>query len=81
MPVAMTTGTTLPHQIVSRRGRATCLHLHCLVLDGVYRHTEGEPVFQEAPAPTRDELQGLLDKIIARLMNMLTRACYLGKRT
>jgi hypothetical protein len=53
------------------------IHLHCLVLDGVYRHTEGEPVFQEASAPTGDELQGLLDKIIARLMKMLTRASYL----
>jgi len=29
----------------------------------------GEPVFREARTPTRDELQGLLDKIIARLMN------------
>lgn len=39
----------------------------------MYRHPQGEPVFQEAPAPSRDELQGLLLKIIARLMNMLTR--------
>ncbi len=49
------------------------IHLHCLVLDGVYRRTEGEPVFQQARAPSRDELAGLLDKIIARLMKMLTR--------
>ena len=28
------------------------IHLHCLVLDGVYRNTEGEPDFQEARAPT-----------------------------
>jgi hypothetical protein len=47
------------------------------VLDGLYRYTEGGPVFQEARAPTRDELQGLLDKIIARLMKMLTRQGYL----
>jgi len=28
-------------------------------------------------APTRDELRGLLDTIIARLMNMLTRQGHL----
>jgi hypothetical protein len=44
-----------------------------LVLDGVYRRTEGEPNFEEVRAPTSDELQGLLDKITARLMKMLTR--------
>ena len=53
------------------------IHLHCLVLDGVYRHTEGEPDFQEARAPTRDELQGLLEKVIARLLKRLTRLGYL----
>ena len=47
------------------------------MLDGVYRRTEGEPDFQEARAPSRDELAGLLDKIIARLMKMLTRLGYL----
>ena len=36
------------------------IHLHCLVLDGVYRRTDGEPVFVEAPAPTDEELQALL---------------------
>jgi hypothetical protein len=65
--------------LIQRFGSAANLnvHLHCLVLDGLYRYTEGEPVFQEARAPTRDELQGLLDKIIARLMKMLTRQGYL----
>ena len=43
-----------------------------LVLDGVYRRTEGEPVFQQSRAPSRDELAGLLDKIIPRLMKMMT---------
>ena len=47
------------------------------MLDGVYRHTEGEPSFEEARVPSRDELQGLLDKIIAQLMKMLTRLGYL----
>ena len=36
------------------------LQKHCLVLDGVYRRTEDEPVFQQARAPSRDELAGLL---------------------
>ena len=65
--------------LIQRFGSAANLniHLHCLVLDGVYRHAAGEPVFQDARPPTRDELQGLLDKVIARLMKMLTRQGYL----
>ncbi|MCX7159467.1 MAG: transposase, partial [Proteobacteria bacterium] len=44
--------------LIQRFGLAANLniHLHCLVLDGVYRRTEGEPAFQEARAPSRDEL-------------------------
>jgi len=49
------------------------IHLHCLVLDGVYRLTDGEPVFVEVPAPSDEELQALLYKIITRLMKLLTR--------
>jgi len=49
------------------------LLLHCLVLDGVYRRTDGEPVFVEVPAPTDEDLQALLHKIITRLMKLLTR--------
>ena len=47
------------------------------MLDGVYRRTEGEPVFQQARAPTGEELQGLLEKIIVRLLRMLIRQGYL----
>ena len=47
------------------------------MLDGVYRRTEGEPVFDEARAPTGDELKGLLDQIVARLMKLLTLRGYL----
>jgi hypothetical protein len=43
------------------------------VFDGVYRRTGGEPVFQAARAPTGEALQGLLEKIIVRLMKRLTR--------
>lgn len=65
--------------LIQRFGSAANLniHLHCLVLDGVYRRTGGEPVFQEARAPTGEELQGLLEKIIVRLMKRLTRLGYL----
>jgi hypothetical protein len=41
--------------LIQRFGSAANLniHLHCLVLDGVYRRSaEGTPVFVEAPAPT-----------------------------
>jgi hypothetical protein len=53
------------------------IHLHCLVLDGVYRSSGGTAVFQEARAPTTNELEGMLVKIITRLMRMLTRSGYL----
>ena len=67
--------------LIQRFGSAANLniHLHCLVLDGVYRRTGGEPVFHQARAPTGDELADLLDKIIARLMKLLTRQGYLVK--
>jgi hypothetical protein len=47
------------------------------VLDGVYRRIAGEPDFQEARAPHRDELKGVLDTIIARRMKLLTGKGYL----
>jgi hypothetical protein len=47
------------------------------VLDGVYRRIAGEPDFQEVRAPHRDELTGVLDTIIARLMKLLTGKGYL----
>ncbi len=48
--------------LIQRFGSAANLniHLHCLVLDGVYRSSEGELVFHEARAPTMEELQALL---------------------
>jgi Putative transposase len=54
------------------------IHLHGLVLDGVYGITgEGEPVFHPAPVPSIEQLQTLLDKIIKRLMKLLTRLGHL----
>ena len=45
--------------LIQRFGSAANLniHLHGLVLDGVYRSSEGAPVFHEARTPTQDELQ------------------------
>jgi hypothetical protein len=62
--------------LIQRFGSAANLniHLHCLVLDGVYRcDADGSPAFIEADAPTDDELDALLHTVIARLMKMLTR--------
>jgi hypothetical protein len=62
--------------LIQRFGSAANLniHLHCLVLDGVYRcDADGVPSFVEAGAPTDEELHALLQTVIARLMKMLTR--------
>ncbi|MBK6862435.1 MAG: transposase [Ideonella sp.] len=62
--------------LIQRFGSAANLniHLHCLVLDGVYRcGADGVPSFVEVNAPTDDELHALLQTVIARLMKMLTR--------
>ncbi len=61
--------------LIQRFGSAANLiHLHCLVLDGVYRRgADGVLVFVEAGAPSDDELHALLHTVITRLMKMLTR--------
>jgi hypothetical protein len=49
--------------LIQRFGSAANLniHLHCLVLDGVYRRgADGSPAFIEAASPTDDELHALL---------------------
>jgi hypothetical protein len=47
------------------------------VLDGVYRTTDGVPVFHAVRGPTAEQLQVLLTRIIKRLMRVLTRQGYL----
>ena len=62
--------------LIQRFGSAANLdvHLHSLVLDGVYRCSAGGlPVFVEAPAPTDEALQAVLRKIFTRTMKLLTR--------
>jgi hypothetical protein len=61
--------------LIQRSGSAANLdiHLHCLVLDGVYRRgTDGLPAFIEAGAPADEELHALLQTVMALLMKMLT---------
>jgi Putative transposase. len=72
---ALTCAVTLRKPI----GSAATLNipLHCQVADGVYRTTEGVPVFHEVRAPTAAELQALLSRIIKRLMRLLTHKGYL----
>ncbi len=63
-------------RLILRFGSAANLnvHLHCLVLDGVYRcGADGGTAFFEAGPPTDDELHALLHTVIARLMELLKR--------
>ena len=70
--------------LIQRFGSAANLniHLHCLVLDGVYRRgIDWEPEFVEVPEPTDEALQAVLRKIITRTMKLLfRRRCWSKKR-
>lgn len=45
------------------------IHLHCLVLGGVYRRSaDGAQAFAEVPAPTDEALQAVLHNVISRMM-------------
>jgi hypothetical protein len=60
--------------LIQRFGSAANLniHLHCLVLDGVYQiKPNGELAFIQAPAPTDQALQLLLSSIISSIMKRL----------
>ena len=48
------------------------IHLHCLVLDGVYHTTEDTTVFHPVRAPSAEQLHTLLHQIIKRVMTLLT---------
>jgi hypothetical protein len=65
--------------LIQRFGSAANLniHLHCLVLHGVYRNRECVPVFHQAAAPTIEELRALLAKIITGVMRLLTSQGFL----
>jgi hypothetical protein len=67
--------------LIQRFGSAANLntHLHALVLDGVYQTGDDAdaPVFMQAPAPNNEQLQTLLNKIIHRILKLLTRLGHL----
>jgi hypothetical protein len=72
----LASGQARPARLIQRFGSAANLniHLHCLVLDGVYRcDADGKPTFVEVGSPTDEEVHALLQTLIARLMKMLTR--------
>src|SRR5262245_55505984 len=52
-----------------------------LVLDGGYLNRGGAAVFHEAAAPSSDELEAVLLKIITRTMRLLTHLGALYRRT
>ncbi len=47
------------------------LHLHMVTLDGVYTKDGETPRFHEVSAPSRAEMQGLLDAIVSRVLRCL----------
>src|SRR5262245_59806104 len=57
--------------LIQRFGSAANLniHLHCLVLDGVYLNCDGAAIFHEAAPRSTDELEAVLLKIITRNMH------------
>ncbi len=61
--------------LIQRFGSAVNLniHLHCLVLDWVYRMQNGVPEFCTVHPQATEQLQGLLSQIIQRIMEALTR--------
>ena len=69
--------------LIQRVGSAANLniHLHCMVLDGVYqRGTDGAPEFVEASAPTDGALQAVLHKIITRTTQAAHPSGGVGRR-
>lgn len=44
-----------------------------IMSDGVYRLTDSGPVFQAIPAPSAEQLQTVLTRIITRILEILTR--------
>ena len=61
--------------LIQRFGSAANLniHLHCLILDGVYRRQNGVPEFHGARTSAVEQLRALLSQIIKRVMKALTR--------
>ena len=69
--------------LIQRHGSAANLnvHLHMLVLDGVYEPTGEHVRFRPLPAPTEAQLQALLVRLITRLLRRLTTDGWLSEDT
>ena len=70
--------------LIQRFGSALNLnvHLHILVLDGVYETSEDSaiaPVFRRVPAPTGAQLQRLLERMSQRIGRYLERSGWLQR--
>ena len=61
--------------LVQRSGSALNLniHLHMMVLDGVYTLKNNRPCFHRVNAPDRSHLEKLLNRIIARVTRRLVK--------
>ena len=61
--------------LIQRFGSAANLniHLHCLILDGVYRIQNGVAEFHPVHSPTNEQPQWLLSQIVTRVLKALTR--------
>ncbi len=61
--------------LVQRFGSALNLnvHLHMIVLDGVYTFDDDAPRFHSIKAPSQSDMQTLLDRIIRRTVSQLER--------
>lgn len=61
--------------LIQRFGSALNLniHLHMLVLDGVYTLEQNRPRFHRAGAPNRQALERLLNRLVQRIARRLTR--------
>jgi len=61
--------------LIQRFGSALNLnvHLHMIILDGVYTMEHNQPRFHRVNAPARQHLDKLLNRIIARVMRRLIK--------
>ena len=73
----LTGGQTGSITVVQRFGSALNLniHLHCLVLDGVFvkGHQDGSATFHPLPAPTTEQIEALLVYAVSRMERWLKR--------
>ena len=69
--------------LIQRHGSAANLnvHLHMLVLDGVYEPVGEQVRFRPVSAPSEAQLQSVLTRLIARILRRLTKDGWLSQDT